>query len=79
MTLRVVLPDVLKLRRLAERRDVPEQMAQPPVDGRVSRANVADVGLEMLHVDRVEAHDRGEEADVRFGDGGAEVERGLGR
>lgn len=29
---------------------------------------VAYVTLEMLHIDRIKAHDRGEKTDVRFGD-----------
>ena len=35
---------------------------------RVPAANIADVALEVLHVDGVEAYDGGVEADVCFGD-----------
>lgn len=58
---RVVPLDVLKLRRLLERRLVPVQVAHPPVQRRVPGADVADVALEVLHVDGVEA-DEGDEA-----------------
>lgn len=43
------------------------------VDGGVAGAYVADIRLEMLHIDRVEADDGGVEADVCFGDCIAEV------
>ena len=47
--------------------------------GGEATANVADVALEVLHIYGVEANDRGEKADVGFGDGVAEVVRvGLG-
>lgn len=52
---RVVPLDVLKLRRLLERGDIPVQVAHPPVQRRVPRADVADVALEVLDVDGVEA------------------------
>ena len=77
MALRIVLPNVLELRRLPERRHVPVQAAQPRVDGGIARADVAQVGLEVLHVDRVEADNRCEEADVGFGGSRAEVVGGL--
>lgn len=75
MALGVVLPDVLELRRLAKRGHVPVQRAQPAVDGRVPRADVAHVALEVLHVHGVEAHDGRVQPDVGLGDGRAEVER----
>lgn len=61
---RVVPLDVVELRRLPKGRVVPVQVAHPAVDGRVSRANVADVALEVLHVDGVEADDCDEAKDV---------------
>jgi hypothetical protein len=48
-------------------------MSQPAMDGRVAGADVADVGFEMLHVDGVEAGDGRVEADVGFGEAGAEI------
>lgn len=47
---------------------------------RVAAANVANVALEVLHVDGVEANDCGEEADVLLCEAVAEVEwtAGLG-
>lgn len=54
MAASVVPLDVLKLRRLGKRRLVPVQVAHPLVNGRVARANVANVALEVLHVDGIE-------------------------
>lgn len=61
VALGVVAPDVQEVgggregrRRRAGR--VPVQVPQPGVDGRVAAADVADVALEVLHVDRVEAN-----------------------
>ena len=70
----VVVADMLKLGRLAKGRHIPVEVAQPGVDGRVAAADVADVALEVLDVDGVEAHDGGVQAHVGFGDGVAEVE-----
>jgi hypothetical protein len=44
----------------------------------VAAADVPDVALEVLHVDGVEADDRGEEADVLLCEAVAEVERTAG-
>jgi len=38
------------------------------VQRRIARADIADVALEMLHVDRVETDDGGVQADISFGD-----------
>lgn len=72
MTLGIMLLNMFKLRRLFTKRlgKVPVQVPHPLVQGRVARANVADVALEVLHVDRVEADNRRVEADVGFGDVG---------
>ncbi len=80
MTLRIMLLDVLKFRRVLEPINIPVQMTQPLMQSRVAGANVADVALEVLDVDGVEAHDSGVQADVGFGDGGRgeEVGRGSG-
>jgi hypothetical protein len=48
------------------------------VEVRVSTANIADVALEVLHVDGVEADDCCEEADVLLCKSVAEVERSVG-
>lgn len=76
MALRVVFLDMLELRRVVERRDVPVQVTQPPMDRGISGADVADVGLEVLHVYGVETHDRGVQSDISLGDVIAKVVRG---
>jgi hypothetical protein len=67
MTLGIMLLDMLELGRLAKGRMVPVQVAHPPVEIWVTRANVTDVAFEMLDVYRIEADDCGVEADVGFG------------
>lgn len=75
MALRIMPLDMRELRRLLpKRRMIPIQIPQPLVDPRVAAPDVADVGLEMLDVDDVEADDGRVEADVCLGDVGAEVE-----
>ena len=74
MTLRIMLLDMLKLRRLPKRRHGPITMPEPAMQSRKARADVAEVAFEVLDVDRVEADDGRVEADVGFGDGGAVVE-----
>lgn len=66
MTLRVMLLDMFKLRRLPKRRYIPIQMPQPLVQRRVSRSYVADIAFEVLDVDGVEADYGRVEADVCF-------------
>ena len=73
MALRIMLLDVLKLRRLPERRVSPIQIPQPAVQGGVPGPDVPNVALEVLHVDDVEADDGGKEADVGFREARAEV------
>ena len=75
MTLRVVFLDVLELRRLPESRHIPIQCPEPTMNRWVSGTNVANIALEVLHVDGVEAYDGGVESYVCFGDVRAEVER----
>lgn len=77
----VMLLDMLKVRRPTEGGDIPVQVPQPAMDGRVTGADVAYVALEVLNVDGVETHDGGVETDVGFGYGVAkEVDaRGVGR
>ena len=75
MTLCVVILDMLKLRRLLERRYVPVQLPEPLMQCRITRSDIADVALEVLHVDRVEANDGSVEANVCFGDVGTKIVR----
>ena len=69
----VVPLDVLELRGVVECGHAPVEMTDPLVDGGEAAADVTDVALEMLDVYWVEADDGGEQADVGFGDGVAEV------
>jgi hypothetical protein len=46
-------------------------MSQPLVDQGISTANIADIALEVLDVNGVEANDCGEETDIGFCDMGA--------
>lgn len=78
MALGVVILDVLKLGRLAERRDIPIQIPQPLVQVGVAGADVSDVTLEVLHVDRVETDDGGVQPHIGLCDLVAEIERTLG-
>lgn len=50
MALGVVPLDVVELGGILEGRVVPVEVTQPPVDVRVSRADVADVAFEVLDV-----------------------------
>ena len=76
MALCIVFLDVLKLGRLAEGRNIPIQSSEPFMKSRIPTADVANVALEVLNIDGVEANDGGVESDVGFGDVGAVVERG---
>lgn len=73
MTLGIMFLNMFKLRRFPKSRHIPIQMPQPFMQRGKPGADVADVAFEMLDVDGVEADDGGVEADVGFGDGGAEV------
>lgn len=68
-------PDMLELRRLPERRDIPVQIPHPAMDSRIAGPYIPEVTLEMLHVHRIKADDRREEPDIRFCDRRAEIER----
>lgn len=77
MTLRIVFPDMFEIRGLLKPRNVPVQMSQPAVNGRVSGPDVSNISLEVLHVDWIEAHYGGVEADISLCDCTAEIkERG---
>ena len=73
MTPGIMPLDVLKLRRLPEGRDIPIQAPDPAMQRRVSRPDIPQIALEMLHVHGVEADDGRVQAHVRFGDVRAEV------
>lgn len=75
VTLRVMIFDMLKLRRVFEGGNVPVQLPQPLMQRRITRSDVTNVALEMLHIDGVEANDGSVETNVRFGDVGTEVVR----
>ena len=79
MALGVMALDVLELRRLSERRHIPIQVPHPLVQRRVSRTNVANVALEVLHIHRVEADDRRVQSDIGFRDVRAVVVWSFGR
>lgn len=64
---------MLKLRCVLERRHVPVELPQPLVQRRITRSDVTNVALEMLHIDGIEANDGGVEANVCFGDVGTKV------
>lgn len=64
MTLGVMILDVLKLSRVFECRHVPVQVAHPLVEVRISGANITNVALEMLHIHRIEANNRGVQTNI---------------
>ena len=68
MTPRIMPLDVLKLGRVVKGRGVPIQLPDPFVQRRVSRPDVAQVALEVLHVHGVEADDGRVQSDVCFRD-----------
>lgn len=68
MTLGIVFLNVLKIRRLPERRNIPVKATHPAMNGRVSGANITDVALEVLHVDGVKADNSREKSDIDLGD-----------
>ncbi len=74
MALGIMPLNMRKLGRLTKRWDVPIQIPQPLMKIRVIGSNCAEVCLEVLDVDDVEADDSCVEADVSFGYGGPEVE-----
>lgn len=71
--------DVLKLRRVAEGGRIPVQLPEPGVQRRVSRPDVAQIALEVLHVHGVEARDGRVQPDVRLRDFLAKVIWAWGR
>ena len=63
----IVRFDMLKVARILESGDLPVQLAEPQVDGRVAVAYRTDVALEVPDVYGVEADDRDEESNVGLG------------
>lgn len=74
MTLRIMKLNMLKIRRIPKRRNIPIQPTHPAMNSREAGADVTEITLEMLDVDGVEADDGREEADIRLGNGVAEEE-----
>lgn len=66
--------DMLKVRRLPERGNIPIQPPHPAMNSRVPRANISDITLEMLHIHRVEPDNRRKQPDIRLRNIGAEIE-----
>ena len=75
MTLRIMLLDMLELRRRPKRLDIPVQIPQPLVNSRIPAPDVADVTFKVLHIHRIEPDYRRIQADIRLGDVPAEVVR----
>lgn len=69
MRLCIMFLDMLKLCRFAKRGNIPIQMPQPLVDSRVTRSNIAEIRLEVLHIHSIEARDSRVESDIGLGDG----------
>ncbi len=68
MTLRIMMLDMIKVRRFAERRDFPIESSEPLMQMRISTSNISNVAFEVLHVYHIEPHDRGIQPDIRFGE-----------
>ena len=64
---------MFELRRVLERGNVPVQVSEPAMNGRIAAADVANVAFEVLHIDGIESHYGYIKTYVRFGDVGAEV------
>lgn len=79
MRLGIVLLNVLKVRRIPERWQIPVQPTHPAVNSWISRPDITNIALEMLHVDRVEPDDCREQPDISLGHRVAEEVRGDGR
>jgi len=62
----VVSLDVVKVRGVLERGVFPVQLLHPPVDIRISMADITDVTFEVSDVDRIEADDSDPKPDVSF-------------
>jgi len=73
MTFCIMVFDMFELRRVLERRYVPIQVPQPLMQRRITRSDIADIALEMLHIHGVEANDGSVETNVCLGDAGTKI------
>jgi len=64
MALSVMVLNMRELRRILKRRDIPVQMSEPLMNVRVSRANIPDIRLEVLHINRIKPHNRGKQPHI---------------
>lgn len=74
MASRIVFLDVIKDGCIFECGHVPVQVPQPLVNVRVAGTDIAEICLEMLHIDGVKADYGGIEPDISFGDSIPEIE-----
>ena len=77
MTLRIMLLDMLKLRRGTKCGDIPIQLSQPAMNRWIAAPDIPDITLEVLHIHGIEPDYRRIQADVGLGDVIAEI-IGLG-
>lgn len=68
VALSVVELDVLELSSFVESRNIPIELSDPAVNGREARADITQIALKVLHIDRVETNDSGEQSNISFGD-----------
>ncbi len=73
MTFCIMVFDMFELRRVLERRYVPVQVPQPLMQRRITRSDITEIALEMLHIHGVEANDGSVEANVCLGDAGTKI------
>ena len=66
MALCIMVLNMRKLRRILKRRNIPIQMPKPLVDMRISRADISDVGFEVLDIYSVKSYYCGEQPDIRL-------------
>ena len=70
----VVGLNMLKLRRLLERGNVPITIPQPVMNSRITRSNISDVTLKMLDIDRIKSDYSREKPNVRLSNIGPKIE-----
>jgi len=64
MALSVMVLDVREFRSILKSRDIPIQISEPLMNVRISRANILDVRLEVLYINHIEPHNRGEQPHI---------------
>ena len=64
---------MLKLSCFLERGYVPVQLSQPLMQCRITRSDITNIALEMLHINWIEANDSSIKANVRFSDIGTKI------